>query len=163
MKQHKLQAARWSSGDASVVQNRARKTQRGATTLAPRVVIVDDDALLRESVGLVLSGLCETIGLSSGLDLENFLENTHADLLILDVNMPGPDGFELCRRLRSQRRWRSLPVLFLTGRGGDIAYERFLAVQGDAYLTKPFKRNELVETVIRLLPPEEAVGESDEA
>jgi len=118
------------------------------------VVLVDDDALLRESVALVLNGLCETIGLSSGADLEMFLENSNADLLILDVNMPGHDGFELCRRLRSLPRWRSLPVLFLTGRSGDFAYERFLAVRGDAYLTKPFKRNELIETVIRLLPPE---------
>ena len=154
MKQHKQQAARWSSGGVSVTQGRHGKFPQRAAYPAPRVVIVDDDALLRESVALVLNGLCETIGLSSGLDLEDFLENTRADLLILDVNMPGPDGFELCRRLRSRPRWRSLPVLFLTGRGGDIAYERFLAVQGDAYLTKPFRRNDLVETVIRLLPPE---------
>lgn len=158
MKPTKRMSARWSSGDASVVQGRPGRAARRTAYVAPRVVIVDDDALLRESVGLVLSGLCETIGLSSGHDLEDFLENTHADLLILDVNMPGPDGFELCRRLRSRPRWRSLPVLFLTGRGGDIAYERFLAVQGDAYLTKPFKRNDLVETVIRLLPPEQDAG-----
>lgn len=150
------QKALWSSRDASVLQDRPGKSKRRPQPRAPRVVLVDDDALLRESVALVLSGLCETIGLSSGSDLEDFLENAHADLLILDVNMPGPDGFELCRRLRSRPRWRSLPVLFLTGRGGDIAYERFLAVQGDAYLTKPFKRDELVETVIRLLPPEKA-------
>lgn len=154
MKPHK-QKARWTSSDASVVPGRTGRLPRRSRPLAPRVLLVDDDAWLRESVALVLSGLCETIGLSSGLDLENFLENTHADLLILDVSMPGPDGFELCRRLRARPRWRSLPVLFLTGRGGDIAYERFLAVQGDAYLTKPFNRDELVDTVIRLLPPEQ--------
>ena len=154
MKQLKQKSAQWSSGEVRLSRSRPGKDPRRATYLPPRVLIVDDDALLRESVGLVLSGLCETVGLSSGTGLEEFLENTHADLLILDVNMPGPDGFELCRRLRSRPRWRSLPVLFLTGRGGDIAYERFLAVQGDAYLTKPFKRNDLVETVIRLLPPE---------
>lgn len=153
MKPHK-QKAHWSSGDASVLQGRPGRTPRRPRPLAPRVVLVDDDALLRESVALVLSGLCETIGLSSGSNLEAFLENADADLLILDVNMPDSDGFELCRRLRSRSRWRSLPVLFLTGRSGDIAYERFLAVEGDAYLTKPFKRDELVETVIRLLPPE---------
>lgn len=158
MKQHNQKVARWSFGDVRMIQGRSRKAPRHAAFPTPRVVIVDDDALLRESVALVLSGLCETIGLSSGLDLEDFLENTHADLLILDVNMPGPDGFELCRRLRSRRRWRSLPVLFLTGRGGDIAYDRFLAVQGDAYLTKPFKRNDLVETVVRLLPPQQDAG-----
>ena len=155
MKQLKQKSAQWSSGEVRLSRSRPGKASRRATYLPPRVLIVDDDALLRESVGIVLSGLCETVGLSSGADLEEFLENTHADLLILDVNMPGPDGFELCRRLRSHPRWRSLPVLFLTGRGGEIAYERFLAVQGDAYLTKPFKRNDLVETVIRLLPPEQ--------
>lgn len=153
MKPYK-QKAHWSSGEASVIQERPGRTPRRARPVAPRVVLVDDDALLRESVALVLNGVCETIGLSSGSGLEAFLENSRADLLILDVNMPGPDGFELCRRLRSRPRWRSLPVLFLTGRKGDAAYERFLAVQGDAYLIKPFKRNELVDTVIRLLPYE---------
>lgn len=158
MKQHRQQVARRSPGEVSVIHGLHGKTPRRAANRAPLVVIVDDDALLRESVGLVLSGLCETIGLSSGLDLEDFLESTHADLLILDVNMPGPDGFELCRQLRSRSRWRALPVLFLTGRDEDAAYERFLAVQGDAYLTKPFKRSDLVETVIRLLPPEQDAG-----
>ena len=154
MKPLKPKAARCSSGDSRVLRYRPQKTPRRAAGPLPRVVIIDDDGLLRESVALVLSGLCETIGLSSGAGLEDFLENARADVLILDVTMPGRDGFELCRALRSRPRWRSLPVLFLTGRRGEAAYERFLAAQGDAYLPKPFKGDELVETIIRLLPPE---------
>ena len=118
----------------------------------PRVLIVDDDALLRESVSLALSGLCETIGLSSGAELEEFAENSRLDVLILDVNLPGRNGFELCEAVRSRSRLRALPVLFLTGRGGNEAIERFLQVQGDAFLSKPLDRDELVDTVIRLLP-----------
>lgn len=118
----------------------------------PRVVLVDDDPLLREGVELTLRGLCEVIGLSSGAGLESFVDNVEPDLLILDVVLPGRDGFELCRRIRSRPRRRSLPVIFLTGLKGEASFARCLAVQGDAYLSKPFDSDELVETVIRLLP-----------
>lgn len=119
----------------------------------PCVVVVDDDAVMRQGVRTVLRGLCETVGLSSGEELEEFLENVRPDLLILDVGLPGRDGFELCAALRARPRWRTLPVLFLTARGGDGPYERCLAVRGDGFLTKPVRADEFVETVLRLLPP----------
>lgn len=154
MRQHESAGVRWSFGSSLVSRCRPRRITRTPACSLPRVLIVDDDALLREGVQRALRGLCETIGLSSGAGLEEFVENTSPDLLILDVALPGRDGFELCRSLRSRSAWRSLPVIFLTGRGGDGPFERCLAVQGDAFLTKPFSRDELAETVIRLLPPE---------
>ena len=148
-------SVRWSPGDARVSRGRPRKSGQGPKDRMPLVLIIDDDALLREAVEFTLRGLCETVGLSSGADLEEFIGNASPDLLILDVTLPGRDGFELCRALRADKRWRSLPILFLTGRRGEVAFDHFLSVQGDAFLTKPFESDELVETVIRLLPPEE--------
>lgn len=126
------------------------------SALLPRVLLVDDDPLLREGVELSLRGLCEVIGLSSGDELEDIVESVEPDLLILDVVLPGRDGFDLCRQVRARPGLRSLPVIFLTGLKGEGAFERCLAVQGDAFLAKPFSRDELVETVVRLLPAETA-------
>lgn len=123
--------------------------------LLPRVLLVDDDPLLREGVELSLQGLCEVIGLSSGDELEDIIESVEPDLLVLDVVLPGRDGFDLCRQVRSRPGLRSLPVIFLTGLKGEGAFERCLAVQGDAFLSKPFSRDELVETVVRLLPADD--------
>lgn len=151
MRTREMQAARWSSGEAVV--NRTQREAPARLPPPPCVVIVDDDPLMRQGVRAALRGLCETVGLSSGEQLEEFLENVRPDLLILDVGLPGRDGFELCEALRANPRWRSLPVLFLTARGGDGPYERCLAVRGDAFLTKPALCEEFVDTVLRLLPP----------
>lgn len=133
----------------------AERDERGLTPSVPPppcVVVVDDDALIRQGIRAALKDLCDTVGLSSGDELEAFLENVRPDLVVLDVGLPGRDGFELCASLRRRASSRSLPVLFLTARAGDASYERFLAVKGDAYLTKPVRREELVEAVLRLLP-----------
>lgn len=129
--------------------------------LLPRVLLIDDDPLLREGVELSLRGLCEVIGLSSGDELEDIIESVEPDLLVLDVVLPGRDGFDLCRQVRARPGLRSLPVIFLTGLKGEGAFERCLAVQGDAFLSKPFSRDELVETVVRLLPAEECRNSSE--
>lgn len=151
MRTREQQEARWSSSGAVV--SRARRAASPRVPTLPCVVIVDDDPLMRQGVRAALRGLCETVGLDSGEQLEEFLENVRPDLLILDVGLPGRDGFDLCAALRAQPRWRSLPVLFLTARGGIGPYERCLAVRGDAFLTKPVLSEEFVDTVIRLLPP----------
>lgn len=151
MKSREQSAAHWSSSGAVV--KRAPRATNPRIPAAPCVVIVDDDPLMRQGVRAALRGLCETVGLDSGEQLEEFLENVRPDLLILDVGLPGRDGFELCAALRANPRWRSLPVLFLTAKGGDGPYERCLAVRGDAFLAKPVLSEEFVDTVLRLLPP----------
>ncbi len=130
-------------------------------SIAPLVLIVDDDPLIRRAVALTLQGLCETIELASGEGLEDFLKSAPLELVILDVNLPGRNGFDLCRALRASPGGRAIPVIFLTAKGGDRSFELCLAAQGDAFLTKPLKPAELVETVIRLLPADEPRDRSE--
>lgn len=150
MRTHEPVTARWTQTGPVVSRDGRHPTPR--VPPPPCVVVVDDDALVRQGIRAALKGLCDTVGLSSGEELEAFLDSVRPDLIVLDVGLPGRDGFELCAALRGKPSWRSLPVLFLTARSGDSSYERFLAVRGDAYLTKPVRRDELVETVLRLLP-----------
>lgn len=115
-------------------------------------MVVDDDA----EVGVAVRALLATDGYEVATPeapraaLADLLRDV-PDLVILDVNMPGMTGWELCAILRRQSSTRDLPVLFLTGRG-EIK-DRILAMQfgGSAFLSKPFAADELRQKVRALL------------
>jgi putative two-component system response regulator len=75
------------------------------------------------------------------------------DLILLDVNMPGLDGYEVCRRLKADERWRSIPVLFISAMDETGAKVRSFEAGGVDYITKPFQFAEVearVETHLKL-------------
>jgi DNA-binding response OmpR family regulator len=117
-----------------------------------RVVVVDDDAAIGPAVRLLLA--------PEGIDVESPEDGQAAlpellreppDLVILDVNMPGMSGWELCAILRRQSATRTIPILFLTGR--HEVKDRITAMQfgGSDYLTKPFGGDDLRRKVRALL------------
>jgi len=112
----------------------------------PRVFVVDDDPAMVEAVLAVLShdGF-EVDGTSDATGALRAVLGTPPDLLVLDVNMPGLTGWEVCDILRRQPATAGVPVLFLTGRG-EVA-DRITAMQvgGTDHLTKPFRAEELRE------------------
>jgi len=73
------------------------------------------------------------------------------DLILLDVMMPGMDGFEVCRRLRADARTRAVPILMLTALDEAADRTRGFLVGTDDYLAKPFDRGELLARVRRVL------------
>ena len=73
------------------------------------------------------------------------------DVLLLDVMLPGIDGFEVCRRLRASPEWAGLPVLMLTARGEDVDKIVGLELGADDYLAKPFNPRELLARVRAVL------------
>ena len=125
------------------------------TQLAPektRLLVVEDDEALAEG----LCGNLEMEGFSvhrvgTGEAALQALDEraTEFELLVLDIMLPGIDGFEVCRRLRDTRNL--IPILFLTARGSDA--DRILGLQlgADDYLTKPFLVEELVLRVRGIL------------
>ncbi len=124
------------------------KARRGRCVL---IMVVDDDPELRGAIRLLLPKQYEVIGLAGG---EEFLEMVQAyqpDLIILDVQLPGRDGFALCRELRGRADFRRIPILFLTALDEAVGFPRSLKADGDAYLTKPFDPRELLAAVGRLL------------
>ena len=75
------------------------------------------------------------------------------DLVLLDVMIPGRDGYAVCQEIRSNPAWRSMRIIMLTAKGGDIQREKGLSLGADDYVTKPFSTRELVERVRRILDP----------
>lgn len=110
----------------------------------PSVFIVDDDPGIIEAVAAVLSG--EGYRVAGASDSRSALLAVLADppdLLVLDVNMPGLNGWELCDIVRRQTTTRSVPVLFLTGRTEVRDQITALQVGGSDHLKKPFRAEEL--------------------
>ncbi|WP_328802509.1 response regulator transcription factor [Paenibacillus peoriae] len=114
-----------------------------------RVLVVDDDPHIRELVGhfLRMEGL-EVVEAVDGLDAMRIFDEIKVDLLVLDIMMPGMDGWELCRKLREQT---DLPLLMLTAKGETSQIVKGFALGTDDYLVKPFDPMVLVARVRALL------------
>ena len=114
------------------------------------VLLVDDDDNLRSMLDAALShhGF-EVTAMDNGRAALESAPSLMPDLVVLDVMMPDLDGFEVCRRLRSDGN--KVPVLFLTARDAIEDKVRGLTLGGDDYLVKPFSLEELVARVQALL------------
>ncbi|MNG72510.1 response regulator [Serratia plymuthica] len=123
------------------------------------ILVVDDDRDIRELVTdyLIKSGYRAT-GAANGREMRAVLANSHIDLVVLDIMMPGDDGLTLCRQLRNDTQ-RNLPVLMLTARSEDTDRILGLEMGADDYLVKPFVARELLARIkailrrTRALPP----------
>jgi DNA-binding response OmpR family regulator len=73
------------------------------------------------------------------------------DLVILDVMLPKMNGFDVCRRIKADHRWKGIRVLILTARGRDTEVSKGLGLGADLYVTKPFSTKELMAQVRELL------------
>jgi two-component system, OmpR family, response regulator len=114
-----------------------------------RILVVDDDQHIRELIRhfFLLEGW-EIIEAVDGLHALSILSDTTVDLVVLDIMMPGMDGWELCRELRKQA---DLPLLMLTAKGGSSEIVKGFGLGTDDYLVKPFDPMVLVVRVKALL------------
>ena len=126
------------------------------------ILIADDEARIRRLVSDFLKRDGHTIvEAADGTEALHILENKHAglDLAILDVMMPGMDGFEILRELRAQEcGGKHLPVMLLTARAEDADQVRGLEGGADDYVTKPFSPIVLAARVRALLKREGRTG-----
>jgi two-component system, OmpR family, response regulator len=114
------------------------------------VLVVDDDEFIRDLVSsaLRIAGFATSTAVG-GREALDVISRDHPDLVVLDVGLPGVDGFEVCRRMRGEGD--QTPVIFLTAR--DAAEDRVSGFTrgGDDYVTKPFSLEELVARVRAVL------------
>ena len=131
---------------------------------APAVLVVDDDAPVRRMLERTLSaaGYAVRVAADGGGALAE-VEQAAPDVLVLDVAMPGLDGFAVCRRLRA--KGLALPILLLTARDAIPDRVAGLDAGADDYLAKPFATEELVARVRALLrrghEPAEVLAQGD--
>jgi CheY-like chemotaxis protein len=112
------------------------------------VMVVDDTRVGRMLVESVLRADGHmVIEAESGMEALEMLDQIRPDLIILDVRMPGMDGFELCERLRKKAETRRTPVVFLSAACSIEERVKGLSVGGDDFIRKPFDGAELVARV----------------
>ncbi|HEY3265758.1 MAG TPA: response regulator transcription factor [Armatimonadota bacterium] len=117
--------------------------------MSQRVLIADDDEALSEAVGWYLEAEGFVVARAGdGTAALASLQADGADALIVDVMMPGMDGFQLCQAVR---RISNVPVLMLSARDGEADKVRALGLGADDYVTKPFGAMELVARIKALL------------
>jgi diguanylate cyclase (GGDEF)-like protein len=110
-----------------------------------RILVVDDEPAISTGLTTLLGrrGMIVT-GVSDPLRFWNTIAEVKPGLILLDLEMPKISGTELCRAIRSDRRWSELPVIFLTGHTDPDSVRRVFAAGADDYVGKPFVPAELI-------------------
>jgi two-component system, OmpR family, response regulator ResD len=124
------------------------------------VLVVDDEPTIREIVvGYLKRDGYRTLEAADGNRARELLETESLDLVVLDLMLPGVDGLELCRRIRTSSQ---IPVIMLTARGEESDRIVGLELGADDYVTKPFSPRELAARVRTVLRRAEPVGTRNE-
>ncbi|MHB8590304.1 MAG: protein kinase domain-containing protein [Candidatus Dormibacteraceae bacterium] len=137
---------------------RERSDANGATTgetprrrvsrSLPKVLVVDDGAANRELIEACLAGVeCDVRLVEDGPSALKAIEIEMPDLVLLDVQMPGMDGYEVCRRIKSEPKFRLVPVVMITALNHTVDRVQALEAGADDFLSKPVVQVELVARV----------------
>jgi len=122
-----------------------------------RVLVVDDDQALSEMLGIVLRAEgYEALFCDDGSKAQGIFQETKPDLVLLDLMLPGIDGIEVCKRIRSES---GVPIVMLTARGDTLDVVKGLESGADDYIIKPFKPKELVARIKARLRKEDVKAE----
>jgi chemosensory pili system protein ChpA (sensor histidine kinase/response regulator) len=114
----------------------------------PLVMVVDDSITMRKVTSRVLENhSLEVMTAQDGVDAIEKLHDRVPDLMLLDIEMPRMDGYELLEHVRSDARLRHVPVVMITSRSGQKHRKKARQAGANAYLTKPYQEAELVEQV----------------
>jgi len=123
-----------------------------------RVLVVDDDQALSEMLGIVLRAEgYEALFCDDGSKAQGIFKETKPDLVLLDLMLPGIDGIEVCKRIRSES---GVPIVMLTARGDTLDVVKGLESGADDYIVKPFKPKELVARIKARLRKDDVKAES---
>src|SRR4249920_1399667 len=101
--------------ESTITSNVPEEARQSTAGERRRVLIIDDDPVVRRIVLELLNSRYTVITASTGVQLPELLKKHSPDLVILDVMLPWVNGFELCRILKTTSRGQEIPVLFLTG------------------------------------------------
>jgi chemosensory pili system protein ChpA (sensor histidine kinase/response regulator) len=119
---------------------------------APLVMVVDDSLTMRKVTGRVLERHnFEVAAARDGVEALELLEERVPDLMLLDIEMPRMDGYELATAMRADPRYKDVPIVMITSRSGDKHRQRAFEIGVQRYLGKPYQELDLMRNVYDLL------------
>lgn len=114
-----------------------------------KILLIEDDPLIREELHTLLSNTGYTVNSVTNFDTTlDQVRSFSPDLILLDINLPGQDGYALCTSIRS---FSTVPILFITGRNTAMDELQALTLGGDDYITKPYNIPVLLARINLLL------------
>ena len=138
----------WSTSAPTELQN----TAAGSPEPKASVLVVDDSPTVRKQLELILTALNVQVHcVSTGEDVAGALTRCTVDLVLLDVVLPGEDGYTVCRAIKRNRATRHTPVVMLTSKASPFDKIRGSLSGCESYLTKPVAKDEFERTVLRYL------------
>jgi DNA-binding response OmpR family regulator len=120
--------------------------------VSKKILITDDEVNIVTALQFVLERggyLVRVAGTGDAVLRE--MEEFAPDLVLLDIMMPGLNGYEACQRIRQNPAWQGVKIVMLTAKGRDVDVTKGLAMGADAYVTKPFSTKGLLAQVKQLL------------
>ena len=118
-----------------------------------KILVVDDEPKIVETIKLFLEEAnpnFHVIGATTGFDAGRLIHTFSPDIVILDLIMPGVDGFEVCRQIKSDSLTKHIKVIAITGYASEENLQRIKRERADACIAKPFDYNELVKKIEKL-------------
>jgi DNA-binding response OmpR family regulator len=122
--------------------------------VSPRVLIVEDEPNLVESLSFILGQEgCEVFAVFDGEAVIERLRTDRPDVLVLDVMLPKRSGFEVLKQIKADPDLRAIPVMILTAKGQERDRRTAGDLGADAFVTKPFSNQDVVDRIKRLAGP----------
>ena len=116
------------------------------------ILIVDDEPCIVVPIQFLMEQQGYLVMIAErGEDALDLIYKYKPDLVLLDIMLPGIDGYDVCEIIRLNPDYREIKILFLTAKGREVDIAKGLALGADAYITKPFSNDELVASVKELL------------
>jgi CheY-like chemotaxis protein len=114
-----------------------------------KILVVEDDRSIQMVLELVFTRMakCQVIVASDGAEGLAMIKAHKPDVVLLDLMMPGVDGFEVCQRSKADEATRHIPIIFLTAQPQPTAVARAMALGAAGYLVKPFDPVKIIDQV----------------
>ena len=120
--------------------------------MSKRVLIVDDEPNIVISLEFLMEQAGYTVGIArTGDEALVQMADFEPDLVLLDVMLPGINGFEICQRVRQTPNWAHVKIIMLTAKGREVEVTKGMALGANAYITKPFSTKDLIIEIQRQL------------
>ena len=116
-----------------------------------KILIVDDEPNIVVPLQFLMErNGYETVVAQSGEEALEVIPKENPDLILLDIMLPGIDGFEVCEIVKLKPEWKHIKIIFLTAKGRNVDIAKGMILGADEYIAKPFSNKQIVESIQKL-------------
>ncbi len=117
----------------------------------PKILVADDDKISRTLLSMLLEDDFDVHTAEDGAECLQQINDFHPDVLILDVNMPGLDGDDVCYNLKQSTETEHIPIIFVTALSEDAYKTTYGEIRADGFISKPIDEVVLTQTIEEVL------------